>query len=729
MLRSKHVGALAAMRAELVTLQVESAATFTEAPTSVGRAYAGTDGVNYFVPSARVAKRSRASQVPHVFIAREEGKHFLRVEFDLFRPSGIPEDATPLPLTNIVVKLLAPGSSQTFQFGVCQELPAPEDDQVVVKRLHCELEQDAGVLTVILQEDPAAWFELTADVNYRIAAPPAAEPAPPVVVRDHRRSAILGRALGGIRMAFPTESVAAAAAPAPEAVAVAKPLSGRLSLALMRDIELVRADLPASPQPSPVQHANVRLSNGPDENVRATFPNSGANRAIYVLVTSSFGTDPTAPWVKTQLGWFTESPIPDQFYVLPDEYRLAFDVDAGTPAMFVLLVPAATGTAPAGDGAPAPEAAAPATISSDYRLRCRFGIAPWFDSTRIEDLRAEIASRTGIAYPELVIGGVQRATFGLSAIYESLGSEVLGDSADAPLAVDPEGFELVLDSTNEFYNLLSKMLVTDGLEGEVELMLAGGGGDGEGEPEPELAACPVRLRLDRPALNFLSTRFEQGDETDPQASPKVIVTNPSTVAVTVGSVRATLLVMDGELPAPIKAVRASASPATLAFDAASGPAATTELEVTLAPEESIPGVPWGGLAVSFADVEATLDPEAVLAKAHELGASTDLKSSVVVRSYQLEHPDTLPESHKDVFGLEVQLKRGDADPVTLFVTRDEPQATVQVSFSLADIMAGANPEQPKFSWRRRNMAGAGTGEWSEWETIVGQQLFAAPVGL
>jgi hypothetical protein len=734
MLRADHMRVLETMRAEVVSLQVENAPTFTEAPTSVERAYAANDGVAYFVPSAQVAKRSRATEVPHVFIDRKEGKYFLEVHFVLIRNPAVQADATPLALTDISARLQAPSSGQTIAFTTCQEMPAAEDETDVVKRVFCKAEVDPNVVTTILQEDEAAWFDLQANVHYRIAAPPATDPgtvvetARPRVVRDHRRRAAILRPLAALRLPFAAETVAtpaAAAEPAP--VVVARPISGAVRLDMMRNIELVRADLPTAPPASPVQSTTVSLTNAAHDGVRAIFrANIPSNRPIYALVTSSFGTNPSASWVDTQWGPFTESPIPDQFYFLPDDYRLAFDVERGGPAMFVLLVPTSSGTPPTGDGAPAPPEAsgAPATISSDYRLRCRFGIAPWFDSTRIEALREEIASRTGIAYPELVIGGTQKATFGLSAIYESLGSEVLGDSADTPLEVDPRGFELVLDSTNEFYNLLARMLVTEGLEGEVELTL--GGGD---EAEPRLATRPVRLRLDQPALNFLSTRFERGDETDPEASPKVVVTNPSNVDVAVGSVRATLLVMDADMPSPIKAVRASATPARLTLDAASESAARTELEVTLAPEEALPGAPWGGVAVSFADVKATLDPEAMLAKAHELGASTDLKSSVVVRSYQLEHPDTLPESHKDVFGLEVQLRRGEAEPVTLFVTRDEPQTTVQVSFSLADIMAGANPEQPKFSWRRRNMAGSGTGEWSEWETIVGQQLFAAPVGL
>ena len=101
-----------------------------------------------------------------------------------------------------------------------------------------------------------------------------------------------------------------------------------------------------------------------------------------------------------------------------------------------------------------------------------------------------------------------------------------------------------------------------------------------------------------------------------------------------------------------------------------------------------------------------------------------------VRSYQLEHPETRPPALADVFGLEVEIRRSaDAKPVTVFLTTDQPKLDVQVSFSLSDIVAGARPEQPTFEWRRRNMAGSGNGEWSEWSTITGRQLFVSPTGM
>ena len=120
----------------------------------------------------------------------------------------------------------------------------------------------------------------------------------------------------------------------------------------------------------------------------------------------------------------------------------------------------------------------------------------------------------------------------------------------------------------------------------------------------------------------------------------------------------------------------------------------------------------------------------MLAKAYDTGTTGSVSSSVEVRCYQLEHPESLPTELAGVFGLEVEIRRSaDARPVTVFLTKDQPKLDVQVSFSLRDIVAGARPEQPTYEWRRRNMSGAGNGEWSEWSTITGRQLFISPTGM
>src|SRR5262245_56680624 len=74
--------------------------TFSEPPTQQGKVYAASDGNTYFVPSARIGKRSRTSKVPDVRIDHQQGGYMMQIRFELLRPEGIPATAKQLPLNN-----------------------------------------------------------------------------------------------------------------------------------------------------------------------------------------------------------------------------------------------------------------------------------------------------------------------------------------------------------------------------------------------------------------------------------------------------------------------------------------------------------------------------------------------------------------------------------------------------------------------------------------------------
>jgi hypothetical protein len=89
----------------------------------------------------------------------------------------------------------------------------------------------------------------------------------------------------------------------------------------------------------------------------------------------------------------------------------------------------------------------------------------------------------------------------------------------------------------------------------------------------------------------------------------------------------------------------------------------------------------------------------------------------------------LPPALANVYAIEVQLRRGSNEPITVTLETAAPEKTVDVAFSLPDLLGGMRPEQPTFEYRRRNLSFAGTGEWSAWETVTGRELHIVPVGL
>jgi hypothetical protein len=69
------------------------------------------------------------------------------------------------------------------------------------------------------------------------------------------------------------------------------------------------------------------------------------------------------------------------------------------------------------------------------------------------------------------------------------------------------------------------------------------------------------------------------------------------------------------------------------------------------------------------------------------------------------------------------------DAVPFNCAQTFPGKTVGLSLLIGDLVGGADPRQPKFDWRRRNLATSGTGEFSAWQTTIGRELFVTPVDL
>lgn len=658
----------------------DTSPVFTEDPRSPQQTYRAADGTSYFLPQALIPE-SKHGGAPAVRIEKREGSYVLTVTVHLVRHASVAPEAQLFAFSEWAVKLRGPGSGQEFTLPTSL-VPAPDGtDASVVLVLKAEGPVDEDVVSTIMRDDPRADFSVTARIAYRINTgnSPAPDTSPAAASRMSR--VLLPEA---VRLN-------------PDMLRVRMPLRrlGPLSPVVSPPV----AD-PTPPPPAPAPEsrtATVEL--GP---VGAHFPPSNPkNRVVYAAISSQFGANPGATWVETAMGEFVESAVSDQFHVVPDEYRLAFSVEQSAPAMSVLLVPGEAG-APAG---------------AAYSLRVRFSIVPWLRPSRLEELRRLIAEGSTVAYPRLVPGGFASASFELSTLFDSIGGSLRG-AEGGKVAVDPLGFELVLDCTSEFYNLVGRLVAEDGLTGSVTLALAGPEGT-----EPRTVVRPAVLRLDRPDTGFLTQRQVAPDE-DPATPLQVVVTNPSTVGVRVGTTIASVLAYDEQVEAPVVRGDATAEPATFSL-AAAAPGTPSEQSLTV---QAGPEYPWGAAVVALDDVELDLDPATVLNRAQELGTVTGLRSSVNLTCYQLQHPEVLPEGTKDLHGIQVELRRSDAsEPVTVYLTLEQPKVTVDVAFTLTEILAGASPEQPRFSWRRRNMVAAGNGPWSEWETIIGRELFVTPV--
>lgn len=432
---------------------------------------------------------------------------------------------------------------------------------------------------------------------------------------------------------------------------------------------------------------------------RAFFPpNVRANRPIYQQVAGGgLDLDSDADWIQSPHGGFKETGVIGQFFVLPDAYGLAFDAARSQPAITVLLVPA---DPRAGED------------SVDYVVRVRLSIVPELDARRLDQLRAWINGQNLDApYAGLLIGGYEQARFTPSDLFADLGLTFRGGNmSERP--VDPRGFELILDCSIEAYTLLTNLLINPPQEvplGVVDLTIRPDGAS----TVTEQRSVNVWLRLHRPVGHPLTL------EPLVPGAATVTVSNPSDVEVS-AEARPVMLVadiMNGEI---MQAIVAQPQPLTLP------PRQRAPLALTPQhPGEA--GTAWNTLALSLWGLRLGLDSQAVLSATHQLASRSNLRSKVRLWSYLLQNPAELQVHFPDVYGVEVQIRRGTGQPVTASLTVTQPDLTVPVGFSLIDLLDGMRPELPTFELRRRNQARAGAGPWTDWETITGREIQIAPV--
>lgn len=156
-------------------------------------------------------------------------------------------------------------------------------------------------------------------------------------------------------------------------------------------------------------------------------------------------------------------------------------------------------------------------------------------------------------------------------------------------------------------------------------------------------------------------------------------------------------------------------------------AGSGEVVLALRPERAIDLRDVSAVVLEPTGVVLHVARPAVLVEIHKRAAGAVDDTSVRVRSYQLAHPEHLGPALADVYGLEVQIRLDGREPVTAFLSRDEPDKTVALSLRVGDLIGGLDPQQPTFEWRRRNLVPSGTGEFSPWASVTGRELLVVPV--
>lgn len=695
-------------------------------PGGPGDVVTSPEGGSYFVPVAAIPTRSRRTRTPAVFLDVDDTNTWvLRVWVDLMRPVGIPDDAQPLAVTDLTAQFATTNGDwtdgQSPDFTTVTELPPPSGTDVL-RRIALAVEVRPERAAEALRTDVDAAVVVNGAVAFRLPGrrPVVTDPA----VQDelaHRRS---------------------------EMVAMMRE-RGEPEEEILSRLEAMVQEDDARFSAGPTSHQASYLLGPGGQGLPVYLPEQERlNRPIYHRWNFASGVstagDPDTVWLDSGSGMWRPSAVPNEYYVLPDEYRLAFDVDQGVPAMSVLLVAQPHRDGDSGGGA--------------FKVRVRFKLVPWRDAATTERLRAAISAAESVPYPELVYGGYLSSTFDVSSWLRDLGGNTVA-AAPGPVAVDARGFELALDCSMEFYTLLARLLApgagtATGLEGSVMLSVRTSHDD---QAPPVQREAPVRIRLDRPDDAFVLAEQIPVPLPDPATWPPgwtpplyARARTPDGVTADVAGVVASMLVVDPLTGTPVDRVPAAVQPAgfRLGPPAAGTPAAVPAappagpdpdggppavgpgevlLTLTQADPHPVDVRTVNSLAIDFHGVSLRLEPATVLERVHALGTSTGLVASVTIGCYQLKHPEHLPPELAGVFAIDVELRRGGADAVTVTLSRDRSESVADIPFGFADLIAGLRPDQPKFEYRRRNVAAAGPSEFSAWQTYVGRDLHVTPV--
>jgi hypothetical protein len=754
----------------------------TQGPSACGQVVADTGGTSYVVPVAVIPKRSKVSRTPAVFLERDAaGAWTLTFWIDLVRPAqdaGADPAIAFFPVTDVALALSSTVAGVSGALGTVTDLVPP--DASVGRRLSASMPvSDPTAVANALRQDESVRLTLTATLHYRQpgTAAPTDQPGrvkgwpPPRWIPVDPGGITWNR---GRAMSFPQSDPAAASDPAPGSDPAPDANVAHGSISEIRrqleetgevtdsglvvntgliadsglDTSIFRQSpavlrLPDSPPPTS-STSSVVLTTDPS-GLSAFFPPDPANRPIYYRENVAAGgnlddgIDPDAVWIASPHGLWRESPVPNEYFILPSEYRLDVDLEHHSPAMSVLLV-----ELPPDPNKP----------EAGWKVRMRFQLVPWFDPDEVERLRGEIATVAGVPWPELMVGGTDSVSYSASQWLSGLGGEVVGPQDGS--GKDPKGFEYVVDATFGFYTLVANLLAPpqgtpSGLEGTVTFSLRT---SADQQTPPTTRTVPAHIRLDRPTDTFLAAQFLPvefpPDSTWPDGwRPPLYarITGVAGLPATVAGGSATLLVLDPVSGLPIDRAPASVEPAS--FTAAGAPAAA----VLPAPDPTAPAgtaVPTGqpgqvilrlaqpadgaldprivgGVSVNLTGVTVQADAHAMLENVHNTASAAGLATKLKVSSYQLKHPEVLSPALADVFQLDVEIRRGSSAPTRVSLTRDEPEATLDLPFTLDDVVAGLRPDQPTFEFHRRNVTPAGNGAFSDWESVVGSTLLVTPV--
>jgi hypothetical protein len=710
--------------------------------------YAATDGTGYYRPGLRIADRQPGMLAgPDVWFLKDD-RGVIRLQWSLadVPPAGAPATVRPLPITVNAARLVWQGGSRTFDTPVIDPLPQTgEGKPRFLLRGGALLPPDeaANLESVMSRADSGCRLEVDYSYSYvmQVVDTPPPDPSPkdpPIDWEIHpvdpigprgsprRLPMAIERAPGRIA-AFQAADLAPATTMMNASVLSESPAGGAAGLAAtaVADVPMARFAATAVESTTLARSSMLMMrpelltafnqnkvddiiatqrSQHPDQRIRSVTrtvpfifnPTDPPNRPIYRSLHGVASLNDQ--WAPLADGWVRDSGFPNTVYRLPDEIRLAFDADMGTPHVVTTLHRE-------GDAA------------TTVRLLMR--LAPWQDPRKVVALRKVIQSEAAQVTP----GPVESATLQLGGSFPEA-IKILSAGAAVPISLDV-GAEILMELSLEFFQLLCGMLGGKaGLDGTVIVTLthpSGAGGTAAGPPAgpttgPTTVPVPVKLRMDK--VNDLPVSLEApGGKLRPDS---VTVTNRSNTKIRIGGCQAVFLQMDEQSIVPLGSHPARCTTSFPVEMAPNGTAALTFEAVNANPEDF-----WNAILVDLLDKEMVDDAAAILLKANQLAGSGELTWDLTVSCPPFAAP-TMPDKWNTLSAVEVEVAAPGFTTTTVVLRKETPSKKISMTKPLVDLITGGASGIQTATFRVRNDYTDRQGQWTAPQQQSGNELIAYP---
>lgn len=410
-------------------------------------------------------------------------------------------------------------------------------------------------------------------------------------------------------------------------------------------------------------------------------PNDEPNRPIYRALHGVANL--TDQWRQSAAGWLRDSGFPNTVYRIPDQLRLAFDPNLGTPHVVTTLHTDDSG-------------------ASAVRVLLR--LAPWQDPRQLMRVR-ELVGAPGA---QVVVGPVAGARLRLGGSFPE-NIRILGEPGEVAVSLGG-GADLLLDLSLEYFQLLCGMLGGPvGLPGQVDVTL---------EPDAaEPVTVPVVLRMD--TVDDLPVGIEvlTGGGHSPTA---VRVVNRSRTAVRIGGCDAVFLQLGPGSVVPLGAHRArctSPFPLELAIDGSA--------ELAFEPVDAQPQAWWNAILVELLDKSMTEDAAAILLRTNRLAATGELTWDLTVSCPVFAAPAP-PPRWAELAAIEVEVSAPGFDTTIVVLRGDSASRTITMRKPLAELVSGGASGIRGVSYRVRNNYLDRQGQWTQPQQQSGEELIVYP---